>query len=147
MLSVNAYPQDYIDSCRHKIVQMVAAYENMMGLLSKQSRTNEVLTASVINAFDDNFFNNMVLVLDNLFVNRSRTIEGKDGNPAHEVRILSASIASNKGRLTPEKSAKYDPATSVLHLKPGDEIRLRLADFAALSGAYFAEIERKFKTK
>ena len=95
-------------------------------------------------AFEATFFNNMVLILDHLFVNRLRTIEGKDGNPLNEVRVMSESMLNCKNTLTPDKSIKLSPTKSVLKYDVGDEIKLNEQDFLRLSEAFFAEIERKY---
>jgi hypothetical protein len=94
--------------------------------------------------FEPLFFNNLVLVLDGCFVHRTRAIEGKDGNPLNEVRMLSTSILSHRGVLTADKTIKYDPEASILKLKIGDEIRIGEARFLALFRAYFAELRRRF---
>jgi hypothetical protein len=86
----------------------------------------------------------MVLVLDHYFVNRSRTIELKDGNPLNEVRILCDSIMLYDNKMTKDtKSTKY-PTKSVLKYKIGDEIKLKEEDFELLFKAFFSEMERKF---
>jgi hypothetical protein len=61
----------------------------------------------------------MVLILDTYFTHRSRTTEGKDGNPLNEVRVLCNSILENKRVLRADKSIKLKPETSVLKLPPG----------------------------
>jgi hypothetical protein len=77
-------------------------------------------------------------------VHRARGLEGKDGNPLNEVRMLCDSILQKDGVITAGKTIKFDPAESVLRLQPGDEIRLSEADFVRLSNAFFAEIAAKF---
>jgi len=57
---------------------------------------------------------------------------------------LSDSILLNKNRLCLDGTIKYVPAKSVLKLEPGAEIRLKEADFARLSTAFFAEMFSKF---
>jgi hypothetical protein len=86
----------------------------------------------------------MILTLDHYFVHRSRTMEDKDGNPLNEVRMLCDAIMENNGRMNTNKAIRYNPETSILKLKAGDEIRLNADDFARLSASFFDEIERKY---
>ena len=57
------------------------------------TKANE--TASVFAAFEARFLSHLVLALDDYFLHRGRTIEGKDGNPLNEVRLLCDSIKDN----------------------------------------------------
>jgi hypothetical protein len=139
MLAVSAYDQDYIDTCREKVGAQVAAYE----ALARAAR-NGAEAGSALDAFEPLFFNNMVLVLDALFVHRLRNKEGKDGNPVNEVRVLSESLVQGDGVLTVPKSIKLDPEHSVLHHAPGDEIALSCGDFQRLAEAYFAEMQARY---
>jgi hypothetical protein len=75
---------------------------------------------------------------------RSTTMEGKDGNPLNEVRMLCDGIMANQGRLSASETIRYDPETSILKFTAGDEIRLNGDDFARLSAAFFNQIERKY---
>lgn len=127
MLGVRNYTREYIDECRAKVDSDIAAFNN-------------ISTGS----FEPIYFNNMVIVLDHLFVHRLRTVEAKDGNPLNEVRMLSDSIVENGGRLRADTTIKYVPDRSVLKIQLGGEIRLTQADFTRLAGAFFAEIEAKF---
>ena len=97
-----------------------------------------------MDAFEPVFFNNMVLVLDSFFTHRLRGMEGKDGNPLNEVRVIQISLVENDGRLTVDTTIKLKAATSVLGYDVGDEIRLQEADFTRLAEAYFTEIEKKY---
>jgi hypothetical protein len=108
------------------------------------SRTKDPKISAAVELFEPVFFNNMVLVLDTYFCHRSSTIEGKDGNPLNEVRVLCNSILENKSVLRADKAIKLTPDTSVLKLKIGDPIALCKTDFSLLSKAFFDEIERKF---
>jgi len=89
-----------------------------------------------------------------MFVHRLSGIEGKDGNPLNEVRVLCNSILLNRGKLQIDRlpgwpnsavaGIKLPPEKSVLRLKGGDEVRLSEVDFERLSKAFFAELEKKF---
>jgi len=89
-----------------------------------------------------------------MFVHRLSGIEGRDGNPLNEVRILCNSILLNKGKLQVNRlqgwpnsavsGLKLLPEKSLLKLQVGDEVRLTEADFVRLSKAFFAEIEKKY---
>jgi hypothetical protein len=104
--------------------------------------------------FEVRFFNDQVLLLDHMFVHRLMGIEGKDGNPLNEVRVLCNSILLNQGKLQVDKlpgwpnsagaSIKLPPEKSVLKLRVGDDVKLREADFVRLSKAFFAEVEKKY---
>jgi hypothetical protein len=142
MLSRNTYTRNYVDVCLKKVELQLSTYRYMVQMAEKQ---NDTELNSAIDSFEVNFFNHMVLVLDNYFVHRARTIELKDGNPLNEVRMLCDSIMLYDNKMTKEtKSMKYDPAKSVLKYKIGDEIKLNEEDFQLLSKAFFSEMERKF---
>jgi len=51
---------------------------------------------------------------------------------------------SHGGRMSADKTIKYDPARSVLHCKIDDEIRVTESGFKALSSAFFSEIEKRY---
>lgn len=131
MLGVKNYGQKYIDGCRSRIDADLAAFALVPDSPEKVG-------------FEPRFFNNLLVVLDASFVHRLRTVEGKDGNPLNEVRILCNSILNGGGHVVPDNTIKYVPAKSVLGLEIGDVIALSSDQFSALSTAFFAEIERKF---
>ncbi|HLZ69334.1 MAG TPA: hypothetical protein VKV26_05420 [Dehalococcoidia bacterium] len=143
MLGMKTYSHEYIDGCRSNLEADLAAYRGMVAARGSSS-VNETPRHSVFDAFEAVFFNNMVIVLDSLFVHRLRVIEGKDGNALNEVRMLCASLMEHAGVMTLDKSIKWSPAKSVLKYQDGDEIKLSEADFALLSQAFFTEIERKY---
>jgi hypothetical protein len=128
MLGMRTYTKKYIAACRAKVENDISAY--------KKANAKPMEIA---------FFNNMVIVLDHLFVHRLRTVEGKDGNPLNEVRLLADSMMNNSNKITMDMTIKYDPAQSVLKYEAGKEIKLNEADFVLLAKAFFAEIERKFQ--
>ena len=139
MLGVGTYDQDYIDKCRERVAAQVAAYEALAA--AARSGANG---RPAIDAFEPLFFNNMVLVLDALFVHRLRNKEGKDGNAVNEVRVLSASLTGNDGVLAVPKSIKLDPERTILHHAPGDAIALDADAFQRLAEGYFEGIEERY---
>ncbi|HLG12719.1 MAG TPA: hypothetical protein VI876_13250, partial [Dehalococcoidia bacterium] len=94
--------------------------------------------------FESTLFNNLVLVLDAFFVHRLRTVEGKDGNPLNEVRVICNSLLNNRNVMTADESIKLSPEKSVLQYQFGEAIKLNEAAFILIFQAFFTEIERKF---
>ncbi len=112
MLGVKNYTQAYIDDCRERVDADVAAYRDLVALAAKQSGSDRA-----IRAFEARYFNDMVVLLDALFVHRLRTVEGKDGNPLNEVRVLTESLLNHGGVMTLEKTIKMPPEKSVLGIR------------------------------
>ncbi len=135
------YTKDYIAACRTRVDADLRAYRSQAGKAPSKD-------------FEARFFNDQVLLLDYMFVHRLAGIEGKDGNPLNEVRVLCNSILLNQGKLQVDRlpgwpnsagsGIKLPPEKSVLKLTAGDEVRLSEADFARLSKAFLAELEKKF---
>ena len=138
MLAVTSYPQGYINECRARTDAQVAAHRAVAAAAGKAK-------ASDVAALDELFFKSLTLLLDYYFVHRTRAMEGKDGNPLNEVRMLCNSILRNNCVLAADKSIKYKPETSVLKLNIGDPIQIDEAQFVALSKAFFQEVARKFR--
>ena len=137
MLGVSSYPREHVESARATVDARVAAYQALVSAVGPEA-------SAALDDFEPALFNSLVFVLDGLFVHRLRGVEGKDGNALNEVRVLCASMTSSGGRLAADTQIKLTPETSVLGLAVGDEIRLAAKDFAALSEAFFAEIEKRF---
>ena len=141
MLGMKKYPKDYIAACRARVDADLRAYRKQVG----KSPSRE---------FEARFFNDQVLLLDHMFVHRLTGIEGKDGNPLNEVRVLCNSLLLNGGKVQVDKlpgwpnsaggGFKLPPETSVLKLHAGDEVALSEADFVRISRAFFAEIEKRY---
>ena len=137
MLGMKTYEREYVNACRAKIDADVRVFKR-----------------SGAKGLETTFFNNLVLKMEYMFVHRFSGIEGKDGNPLNEVRVLCNSILLNEGKLQVEKlpgwpnsavaGLKLPPDTSVLRLRVGDEVKVSEADFARLAKAFFAEIEKKY---
>ena len=141
MLGMKKYPKAYIAACRARVEANLRAYRREVGRTASKE-------------FENRFFNDQVLLLDYMFVHRLSGIEGKDGNPLNEVRVLCNSILLNGGKLQVERlpgwpqsavaSLTLPPEKSLLKLRDGDEVKLSEADFARLSAAFFAELEKRF---
>ncbi len=141
MLGMKTYSQDYIDACRARVDADLNAFRRQVG----KGPSNE---------FEARFFNDQVLLLDYMFVHRLSGIEGKDGNPLNEIRVLCNSLLLNNGKLQVDKlpgwpnsavsSLTLPPEKSLLQLEVGDDVNLSEADFVLLSKAFFAEIEKKY---
>jgi hypothetical protein len=129
MLSVKQYSNEYINICRKKVKADIEVFKKI---------------PSVTETFEKVFFNNMVLVLETMFMHRMRAQEGKDGNPLNEVRMISNSILTNDNKLEADNTIKYNDAKSILKIKLGQEISLTAKDFVQLSDAYFDDIGMKF---
>ena len=138
MLGKNSYSKDYIKASRARVDAQVSAYKSFVKKAKKSAGD------AAVASFEPVFFNNMVLTLDSYFTHRLRTVEGKDGNPLNEVRVLCASILENDGVMGSDKTIKMKPENTVLQLAVGDKINVTEADFVRLADAYFAEIESKF---
>lgn len=141
MLGMKTYSRDYINACRARVDAGLRAYRKQFGNTPSKE-------------FEHRFFSDQILLLDYMFVHRLSGIEGKDGNPLNEVRVLCNSILFNQGKLQVDKlpgwpnsavsGLKLPPEKSLLKLKPGDEVKLTEADFVRLSEAFFAELEKRY---
>ena len=141
MLGRNSYPIAYIKTSRDRVAAQVSAYKDFT---KKAKKAGGASFDNAVTTFEPVFFNNMVLTLDSYFTHRLRTVEGKDGNPMNEVRVLCQSILENNSVMAADKTIKMKPEKSVLKLEVGDEINLTEGDFVRLADAYFDAIEAKF---
>jgi hypothetical protein len=139
MLCNNAYHPDYVTSSRAQIAASVDAFRTLAAAIG-----DDAVLGDAVAAFEPAYFNNLVLALDGHFTHRGRTVEGKDGNPANEVRLLCTSLTENDGLLVADKGIKLRAADSVLGLEPGDPVAVRADDFERLAEGFFAVIEERF---
>jgi hypothetical protein len=144
MLAVKTYTHDYIDTCRARIDAQLDAYDTLAAAVAKSQSPEARAALAALAAFEPLLFNSLALVLDASFVHRTRAVEGKDGNPLNEVRMISDSLLANDGALAANNTIKYRPEAAVLHLDIGDDISLDAAAFRALASAYFDELQRRF---
>ncbi|MFN2607344.1 MAG: hypothetical protein ABR511_05535 [Acidimicrobiales bacterium] len=141
MLGRKDYTQEELDNARSAVDRQLAAYR---ALADAVAAAGDDKAASALDDLEVPFFNNMVLVLDRLFVHRLRSATGKDGNALNEVELLAESLMNNHGVLRGNNVVKLVPEQSVLKLQIGDPIRVTAGDFERLAAAFFTEIERKF---
>lgn len=129
MLGVKSYSPEYVEQVRARIAADVAAFD--------------ALGAGAA-AFAPTFFNNLVIALDHHFCHRLRTVEGKDGNPLNEVRVIADSLMANGGIFTLNGAIRMKPEASVLGYAPGDEIAVDEDGFRRLADRFLTEIETRF---
>jgi hypothetical protein len=89
-------------------------------------------------------WNQLLPALDRWFELRNPKLEGRDGNPLNEVRVLAASVTENGSVVAIPRGIKVSPETSVLGFEEGEEISLDGDAFERLFDAFLAEVEAKF---
>ena len=144
MLGTNAYPAAYVQAARDDFAAQIKAYRDLVGAACKASGMSLTRIDAALATFEPAFFNNLLLALEMRFVHRLRGVEGKDGNPLNEVRMLAASLLDNGGVLVDSQTIKYDAGKAVLGIDIGDRIALNADDFEALCSAFLAQIEKRF---
>ncbi|MEO6997122.1 MAG: hypothetical protein ABI112_03485 [Terracoccus sp.] len=143
MLEMKAYDQDYVASCRARDESQVAMFhEVVMAARSHHDEGSDL--ESALDSLESEYFNNMLIVLEGYFVYRMRDVEGTDGNPLNEVRVLARSLVQNGGTVLADAQITLDPERSVLGLEVGDSVRLTSQQYRTISNAFFRTIERKF---
>ena len=120
MLAVNKYTQEYVYDCKSKVELQLSTYRNLTAKAKHLDKTNDRSLHHTIEAFEKPFLNNMVIVLDAMFVNRTRAIEGKD-NVLSDVRLLCKEILSDN-----------------------THVALNVTQFEKIAKDFFEEIEKKF---
>jgi hypothetical protein len=89
-------------------------------------------------------WNQLVVALEHWVAQRIPKIEGRDGNPLNEVRVLAASVTEHGSVVVIPRGIKLSPDTSVLGFEQGEEISLDGDAFERLFDAFLAEVEAKF---
>ncbi len=136
MLMRSDYPPEYVEAVRDSVAANVASYA-ALGLPEE-------------NDFERGYVHQLLLALDSYFTHRGRALEGKDGNPLNEVRMITDSLHGNDGRrsivpvLAANSTIKYRPEKSVLGLAVGDLLDLSVSDYHRLALAFLDEIEQRF---
>lgn len=137
------YPRAYVDGCRARLRTQLTAYHQAANA-ARQPGEPKPPADTPFGHLEPVFFNNLLVVLDTWFVRRDRGIEGRDGNPLNEVRLLRRSLTENDERLVRDRTVHLDPETSVLGHRPGDPVRLTEEQFAELAEAFLEEVEKRY---
>ena len=125
----NTYTPDEIEACRDNADSLLAAWA-----------ANEVEDATL----ESLVFSQAVVVLDAWFGHRSRELEGDDGNPMNEVRVVADSVVANDGVVRVEGPISWVPQRTVLGLAVGDEVEVTADGYERLAAAYLAAIEATY---
>jgi hypothetical protein len=120
MLAVNKYTSEYVYDCKSRVELQLSTYRNLTAKAKHLDKTNDRSLHHTIEAFEKPFLSNMVLVLDAMFVYRTRALEGKD-NALNDVRLLCKEILSD-----------------------GSAVTLNLTQFEKIVKGFFDEIEKKY---
>jgi hypothetical protein len=123
------YTSDEVESCRDNCDALIAAW----GANEVDDTTLESLV-----------FGQAVVVLHTWFGHRRRELEGGDGNPMNEVRVIADSIVDNDAVLRVEGPITWVPERTVLRLAVGDDVQITANGFERLTAAYLAAIESTY---
>ena len=134
MLGRQTCPSAQITACRAEMTAMAATWR----AVAKTSQAAARVEAEV------QVFNQMAVALEARFVHRLRGVEGKDGNPMHELRLLALGVTTNGSYFPSDHSLTWQPEASVTGYRAGDKIRLSEAVFSRLVPAYLDAVATKF---
>ena len=145
MLGMKSYPREYVDAVRARVASDGSCPAGQSAPRARVPADTEAFaTNGASAAVGQVFFRNLFFGLELSFVHRLRTLEGKDGNPLNEVRVVCNSLLLHDGVLTADKGIKVDPARSVLGVAYGERVVLDAASFGRLADAFFTELEARF---
>lgn len=147
MASTVSYELAYVDQCRSSLSAKVATYRRLFEAITEEGAGREASLDQALIALEPVFFNDLLVVLDSHFAHRSRAVEGSDGNPLNEVRIICSSLMLNDGVMTADPVIGYTVESSILKYEMGDEVHLGEHDFSMLAEAFLTEIVQKFVTR
>jgi hypothetical protein len=124
MLLRTGYDRHYVAGCRESVG---AAIEELRRAGAGSAAWNQLLPA-----------------LDRWFSLRNPKVEGRDGNPINEVRVLAESVTEHGSVMTVPRRIKLATDTSVLGFEEGEEISLDGDAFERLFDAFLAAVEAKY---
>ena len=132
MTDRTSYTPDELEACRDAADGLLAAWQ-----------ANDIEDETLENLV----FSQAVVALDAWFAHRSPEVEGEDGNPLNEVRLLADSIIANDGVLRVPDHVRWVPGRTVLRLAAGDEVVVTADTYERLVSAYLAAIAERFVTR
>jgi len=127
------FPPSVFAAARAKVAADVAAFQSFAPALAPELRAG----------VEARWFANALVALDARFAHRDPSLEGADGNPIHEVRLLVTALLRDR---TPADvpPGRYRPAASVLGLALDQPVVLAADPFRALAEAYLQELEGRY---
>ena len=134
MFGRNSYPAAQIAACRKDMAEMAGAWRAVAARSEPKAREEAEVQV----------FNQMVVALEGWFVHRPRGVEGKDGNPLNEVRLLALGVTERNGWFPEDGTIRWRPEASITGYAPGDRIRLDERTFSRLAGAYLEAVSASF---
>lgn len=134
MLARSTYDQQQIATARTAFAEVLAQWRAVAAASSGAARREA----------EAQVFAQMVVAMDGWFVHRARAVEGKNGNPLNEVRLLAEGITANGGRFPAVGPIRWHAAASVTGLDVGDPILLTETLFARLAEAFMDEMAARF---
>lgn len=123
MLLRTGYDRHYVAACRESVG---AAVEELRRVGAGSAAWNQLAPA-----------------LDRWFSLRNPKVEGRDGNPINEVRVIAEAVTEHGAVMTVPRGIKLVPEASVLGFEPGEEISLDGDAFERLCDAFLTEVEAK----
>lgn len=124
MLPRTGYDRHYVAACRESVG---AAIEELRRVGAGSAAWNQLAPA-----------------LDRWFSLRNPKVEGRDGNPINEVRVIAESVTEYGSVMTVPRGIKLAPEASVLGFEPGEEISLDGDAFERLFDAFLTEVEARY---
>lgn len=144
MLTRNTYEKEYVDACRARVDGLLRHHRELSDAAAALKGTARTHVCGAVVALEEQMFTQAVVTLDASFAHRTRALEGKDGNPMNEVRVLAASVLENDGVMLSGHGVRLRPESSVLGIRPGDRISLTENDFRRLADAFFDAVEATY---
>ena len=125
----NSYTSDEVESCRDACDALLAAWA-----------ANDIEDTTL----EGMVFGQAVVVLHTWFGHRELALEGDDGNPMNEVRVIADSIVDNDAVLRVAGPITWVAERTVLRLAVGDDVEVTANGFERLAAAYIAAIESTY---